>query len=783
MDAFQATVEKILDDGSIEIFTNNRTDTEIIPPLYYGGVTDNGVFCNPSRGDTILCVRVHPGSKGVTQAIRVLPKEDKTSGSTGVNDDSVPIDSAAYPKIKDGSLAVLSKSGSGVKLDGAGLNAGASITTNEGSGLYVKATDLSSFATSVSTVYQNLNAAGNSYSGHIIRGSIKDGAPDSQADAAINSDIKGYAELFGGERPLYGGSGAQDSAMLGGPRNPLLSESRTVVNWVAAQSAFTGWDAEFTKSESSGFNEFTERWHKGALDPRTCLSLAPHQLIEVIAGNVVSSRGDVLDVNYGILKLGDAEGRPIIKEESYEKDARLNARSLGYHFQLSTNYRSQQRSNDVDNFIFAIDKQGCLKVNVPKNTSYGNVSYPTKAEFGHETGGVKTNPLKPSESEPIPVTLRDKFGNVVTPKIPAKTQMNAAGGVPSRGTGIRFVNDDGYFQGEGFKAEDGNKVRVNFTAHHNMYAAAEMLIANTVTKIWIPENGAACPDGLVTGTAIGKPFELPLGDVNGAGALEAEKSYMSTVVVSPKQPAMDAGGGVVVAGKGRDDQSEGSNKPFSNSFNIAGESGSFSEELLANSSGGKSANINFEGAVDVSVGRDSFDKKSLVLDTAGSLVAWLGMDKSKRSLVLQTDGDVAINVGGRSFYEGKSQFRAGRFDLRVNVTDKGLSSKPGDGEDGFRPKNGPHASDFVISISPEGLVIAGMKPGANMVIRNDGPLALESTAKLSLAGNSVEIKEGHQVARKTHKAPTSQDQKAPDLEEVTQKIECITKVLSNLTDS
>ena len=108
---------------------------------------------------------------------------------------------------------------------------------------------------------------------------------------------------------------------------------------------------------------------------------------------------------------------------------------------------------------------------------------------------------------------------MVTPTIPADTQLKAAGGVPSRGTGIRFVNDDGYFQGEGFKPEDGNKVRVNFTAHHNMYAAAEMLIANTLRSVWIPENGASCPDGIVQGTPIGKPFELLLGDNDGAGAL------------------------------------------------------------------------------------------------------------------------------------------------------------------------------------------------------------------------------------------------------------------------
>ena len=51
-----------------------------------------------------------------------------------------------------------------------------------------------------------------------------------------------------------------------------------------------------------------------------------------------------------------------------------------------------------------------------------------------------------------------------------------------------------------------------------------------------------------------------------------------------------------------------------------------------------------------------------------------------------------------------------------------------------------YSSDYLISISNEGLVISGMKSGAPMIIRNDGNIMIESaSSKLILKGTSVEI--------------------------------------------
>jgi hypothetical protein len=86
----------------------------------------------------------------------------------------------------------------------------------------------------------------------------------------------------------------------------------------------------------------------------------------------------------------------------------------------------------------------------------------------------------------------------------------------------------------------------------------------------------------------------------------------------------------------------------------------------------------------------------------------------------------------------------GRFDLRVNVTDKGFYDSDGNRkkDQAGHTDDKPNSSDYIISISEHGLVIAGMKSGAPMIIRNDGPLVLESASdKVTIKGMSVETVE------------------------------------------
>ena len=363
-------------------------------------------------------------------------------------------------------------------------------------------------------------------------------------------------------------------------------------------------------------------------------------------------------------------------------------------------------------------------------------------------------------------------------------------GIPKRQPGIRYSNEDGYFNGfSPVSGTSGKKVRVNTTKYHNMYAAAEMLIANYVTNLHISPTTVTC-SGTVHGTPINEPFERPKKELLGDGTNPNVCTFMSTVQIKPQAPAVDPGGGVIVGGLNMtvetDAEKKAVNVPYTNSFTVSkgDENRAFSVKNIDNTgqprkdAGGRSANLNLEGSIEMSVGKDNHDGKSMVLDTAGALVAWFGKDSKGRSMIVQTDGSVMVNVGGHN----GSSFNVGRFDLRVNVSNKGVL-----GDDNFVPESGNNASDYLISISENGLVIAGMKPGTNMIIRNDGNLMLESTNKLILAGSTIECREGNRPPRPTYKAPVSQDTPTSNgepitAEEIVDMVACLAKITAEASE-
>lgn len=63
--------------------------------------------------------------------------------------------------------------------------------------------------------------------------------------------------------------------------------------------------------------------------------------------------------------------------------------------------------------------------------------------------------------------------------------------------------------------------------------------------------------------------------------------------------------------------------------------------------GGKSVSANLDGSLELAIGADNIDGKSLVLDLEGGVVSHYGRDKNGRSIIHQTDGDVLIQIGGK----------------------------------------------------------------------------------------------------------------------------------------
>ena len=551
-----------------------------------------------------------------------------------------------------------------------------------------------------------------------------------------------------------------------GPRNPALAEYKLIINEFATEFGFSGFDKELEKISNTALA--SEKAPSLARDRESSnsLRLSEGELIEVIAGNVADINGLLLDLNYNPV-FYDLKVPSVNKDKKIEEAFRKSRRGIGYHFKLSTNAKSTDISTGLKDFIFDVDKEGILKVNIPKSTGTGNIPYVTDIDFQKKGNGriLGIAAGNPTVKEKIPVNIRDRDGKVVDQKPP---------GTIYRETGVRFANttNDAYFP---ISDDSGKKtIRINTTKHHNIYAAAERLLANYVREIQIPAAFSREKELVVAGISLGTIPDIPSdpesysrhstfevryqptptsADANDPNnKSDIKNNFYSTVAVSPNSPAISTGGDTVIAGNiyTSDDRLQ---PLISNYFKTESGPNGINvtpDKIFDNvvTHGGVSANMNLEGSLELSVGKDNVDSKSIVLDTAGSLVMWLGKDKNNRSMVFQSDGDVLVNVGG-SYNQSSNPsidptFNSGRFDLRVNVVDKGFHDSTGN-----RAKSGvkftdeaPFSSDYLISISENGLVISGMKAGAPMVIRNDGPVMMESASdKLILKGMQVEIVE------------------------------------------
>jgi hypothetical protein len=134
--------------------------------------------------------------------------------------------------------------------------------------------------------------------------------------------------------------------------------------------------------------------------------------------------------------------------------------------------------------------------------------------------------------------------------------------------------------------------------------------------------------------------------------------------------------------------------------------------------GGRSLHANLDGSMEMSVGADTVDKKSIVLDTQGGIVSHIGRDRNGRSIIQQTDGDVIIQIGG-STTSGDDRFdaeqeRPGRIEIHLNRTGQGTSQK--------------------ILIDENGMTLDIQ---GNMVFRSSGDMAFDSGGRLLLHGELI----------------------------------------------
>lgn len=756
---------------------NKSSTIEDVKLPYLAGGNNAGLFIGINVGTRVI--GAYTSGRGQESAIIIsfAPKENQFPANFDSNLSlDVPIGTTSYPDLVAGRMVLRGNRGSQISLF---ENGDVCVFTAGGAGTYLRRNGISSSYTVVSEDISNFSNSGRVISGSVnrINNIVRNVFPAEEL-----SEVPLYADTFysnlSNSLGFFRGSIPLKETYNNRKRNPEIAEYRHVINEFTTDSEFTGFDDEVGR-----INRNIDLFEDTGQPSRTreignSLYMAEHELIEVIGGNLVDIKGNILDINYRNLSYG-GPGDTVPDTQlnlSLDRARRISRRGVGYHFQLSTKSRRSDESRYENNFVFDVDKEGVLKINVPASSNTGNIPFPSFINYNDIDDSISVAPSNPSRPERIPVLLRDSDGEIVTP-----TNV----GISKRETGLRYSNDvkNPYFPSDSTSGASGS-VRINSTKYHNMYAAGERLFANQIVKINIPSEFVS-PAGITEGNPAGaRSFEIPIPEnylnaeeigegfpdlssfssaselvdsiLSSSSGEDGFPTFMSVVGVLPSQPAIYPGGNTVVSGLLYDD--DDSSPPLSNLF----ESSVEGEDVRANivdeegdpaiPSGGKSANLSFLGSLELSIGADNFDRKSIVLDTEGSFVSWFGKDRNDRSMIMQTDGGVFMNIGGT--YEDQNSERPimnkGRFDLRVNVTDKGFVDTQFDANSFDEETGNPLGqSDYIISISEEGIVIAGMKSGKPMILRNDGKILIESTEDLVLKGNQVKTVEAKGKSKTT----------------------------------
>jgi hypothetical protein len=132
----------------------------------------------------------------------------------------------------------------------------------------------------------------------------------------------------------------------------------------------------------------------------------------------------------------------------------------------------------------------------------------------------------------------------------------------------------------------------------------------------------------------------------------------------------------------------------------------------AANAGGRSVHANLDGSIEMSIGSDSVDGKSIMLDLEGGMISHFGMDKNGRSLIHQTDGDVLIQMGGKPSTAEDAVDRPGRLEIHLNTSEGKPSQKIIIDEDGLTIDVQGNA---VFSASGDVSIVAG----ANLLLNGE----------------------------------------------------------------
>lgn len=139
--------------------------------------------------------------------------------------------------------------------------------------------------------------------------------------------------------------------------------------------------------------------------------------------------------------------------------------------------------------------------------------------------------------------------------------------------------------------------------------------------------------------------------------------------------------------------------------------------------GGRSGSMNFDGSVEINIGANTVDRQSMWLDTQGGIIANVGRDLQNISLAANMDGQVLLQIGGKTVPSETNRFQGSNTGWIAGVLEVRVSN----GVD----VNGANHEFAILRIDQEGITMTTpnrfiVSANGDMMLRSSGTMTLDA---------------------------------------------------------
>lgn len=722
-------------DGTLTTrWLDDDSDGPTIPiPHPFGNKGGSGIFVGIKIGTVIVLVM---GNYKTYMPVAVLPTKAYYSSDMAGTPEA-DYDDLNFPALSSGDIVIQGPTGSVV-----GLYSGTDelVLVNEfGEGIIIGGGSNSSRCsmrletpTSYVISQYGIRASG------IIRRDVKiEESEDSFIDFLTDLDSEQSLEEIGwhpNKLISYMGGGVSvgnDGGDFG--RNPPFVEDRQIIyefgkNWMVGS-------IEEERSRLSACiplsNSATDRSERRS--NALSLSLAnPNELIEKISGTVVDVFGNPLDINRKIIDTSLIDTANTA-EDMLKQTLEVARHGVAYHMEINarkgihfdTKHQDTKKpesfvswseaissvsnnARDRSRWFIDVDKEGLTKINIPATSETGNVPviarYENSSVLNISSKGEPSTKGRETIEDTKKLYRNEKNRDIFTEQV-GPGGIKILGNPPDNrmsGKKTSWVEKDSKVPSGSITQAKMGTIIESGTAFHDITKTAWALIKKNI-------NNPASAWALI----VERDPDAPTPAEAGLQAISKE--------INPKFP-------------------ENNVTPATQNPNNSG--------LLDNqpNAGGRSVHMNLDGSLETSIGANTIDRVSWILDTAGALIWRLGRDRSGRSAIIQADGTVALEVGGFDYIgtsgndEVDTRF-VGRGEARENI----LKLDPNQFRSGkliikirraTDDKSGPADDDTLLIIDDTGVTVT--TPGRLSLVSGQD-MTLQSKTRIILDSRVVQI--------------------------------------------